>query len=987
MLIHFPPRVRYSLNMIVSVILGLGISLPTLADDIEVFTSGAATGFRPNILFVLDYSGSMGGAADSLDPASETKLQVLQTAMHSILEQNVSRINAGVSIYSNHTTGILWPVSDLSDYAHNIDPQIPLEDTLRGIDIVKSIIDNRNADGSTATVGALMEAAAYFGEGNVSAGGVFSGNSGMLSPQTWSTTDNRFVGDPSQPHPATYQFDGSESPATYISPIANECQSNFVVLISDGRPTVLDEYPELASYVGPVASCESLSTSIFTSGGENAEMGNCGPELVTKMANTPLNANYPDSPVNTYTIGFNIGAEGADYLTRLANDGGGEFFEASKPSDLTQALDDILQSILGSTQSFTELSIDVNKATFSDDNRVYFPQFKPSSSSTWSGNLKGYFLNEQGLIDTNGLQATVTDGNGTRYVDTAQSFWSSAEDGNHVELGGASEKLAATNRNIYTYTDGGNPNGVILSSASNHSFSEANGSLDYNLLGIPNSSSLRTELIEWLHDASMGDALHSKSTQVKYDNRTVIFQATNHGLLHAFDATTPTDPTANDHSGGEEIFAFIPPELLPNLEKIRNNDNSAGHIYGLDGSVTRWHTDVNKDGIVNGTDTMTLIIGMRRGGRNYYALDVTDPEEPRYMWKIEGGSTDFPDLQQSWSRMSLITVLKQGSPTKVLVFGGGYDANVMDAAVAPTTASGNTIYMIDKQGNKLWSASHSSMNYSIPSDLRVIDSNDDGFADRIYTGDLGGQIWRVDFDDVNVSSSFKVNRLADLSISGFQPFFYPPSVSLNNRASSEYLSVAIGSGNRANPLRAGTSNKLFMLKDSDVAAGNPASGFSTITMGQLYDATSNDLGSSTISVSSAARTALNGKRGWYVNLAAGEKSLSSTLTFEGKLLATTFSPNASGSDTNCTVQATSSRYYAVHVKDATPAGVSTDTVNTSTSGLSAEQRSRVIATSGIPSAPIVVFPKNSDQAQILVDRTTVSRITQRLNRVMWHPRN
>jgi len=153
------------------------------------------------------------------------------------------------------------------------------------------------------------------------------------------------------------------------------------------------------------------------------------------------------------------------------------------------------------------------------------------------------------------------------------------------------------------------------------------------------------------------------------------------------------------------------------------------------------------------------------------------------------------------------------------------------------------------------------MNYAFPADLRVIDSDNDGLADRIYAGDLGGQIWRVDFNDVTRSSEFRVAPLVDVSANGYQPFFYPPSVSLQfGGEQGRFFTLVIGSGNRDN------------------------------------NATAADLQSSNPSIVANAQDELDEKSGWFIKLNSGEKILSETLTLDNTVFATTFTPSAESSE-------------------------------------------------------------------------------------------
>ena len=96
----------------------------------------------------------------------------------------------------------------------------------------------------------------------------------------------------------------------------------------------------------------------------------------------------------------------------------------------------------------------------------------------------------------------------------------------------------------------------------------------------------------------------------------------------------------------------------------------------------------------------------------------------------------------------------QSDPQKfVAIFGAGYDTSQEDYQYT-TDSSGNGVYMLELEtGNLLWSAGikdsgadwqHPFMNNSIPSDITVLDMNGDSFADRMYFGDMGGRMWRLD---------------------------------------------------------------------------------------------------------------------------------------------------------------------------------------------------------------------------------------------------
>lgn len=778
----------------------------------------------------------------------------------------------------------------------------------------------------------------------------------------------------------SYRYPDHWAGANYISPIDNECSNNVILLISDGVPEGGWGYPEKTDYLGTgVSACEDLSSTLFA-GTAQPESGNCGLEVAAKLYQNDQIASIPGSNVRLYTVGFNTSSAGSTYLERLAEAGGGEYHQASDLVSLSTALTSIASSIKADNQSFVPISVDVNRASFSHDSRAYINVFKPESGSTWKGNLKGYFLDDGQLVDVNGMAAIVNDGQVFRFSDSAQSFWSSEPDGAIVEKGGASGALVPGSRNLLTYTGASLPPGgeALIQSGDPHTFSVDNFALSVSLLGIDDVPEARETVIDRLRNAPMGDALHSRSVPVNYANETIVYTMTNQGLLHAIDATLPDSTADGSVSGGDEIFAFIPPELLPNLRFLAGLGSRDGHIYGLDGQITRWHEDENNDGIVNGGDSVLLIFGMRRGGRNYYALDVTDPRNPVYKWKISGGVAPFAELAQSWSRMSLITAKSGSSTERVLMFAGGYDpAN--DSSESAVAADGNSIFIIDRNGTLIWSAKHGDMRYSIPSDLTIIDSDDDRLADRAYVGDLGGNVWRVNIADVRSTAGISVERFASLGGGTAQPFFYPPSVSLESDQRGMYFSVALGSGNRAQPLISASSNRLYKLRDqiheSDFS-GTP------LTDSDLYDATDNQVGSSVVSTAMAARARLDEASGWYVNLDPGEKVLSKITTYEGRLMATTL--KAATLTDSCGAAALESHYYSMAIDDAIPLPPFSDETGTTQSLGRADRRIRVL-TDGIPTSPLAVTGAGSGDTNILVSNQIVDTIKGSLRSVYWYP--
>lgn len=990
-----------------------------LADDIEVFN---VPDNKPKVLFLLDYSQSM---KNSVGNSPLSKLEILKQTMSTVIDNSKGSVELGLGpMFAMSSGGIQWPISDLNADAHTIDSRIPAGQK-KAYEVMTDIINDTNYEFGTATVPALVEAARYFQGGKVEIGGADQNNTLRFKPSQWNANSERFDNfDIWSANPAAYspedaysvgtapgstgqckQYRRSEGArfcedfstrncssesdvlnynlceyqhsdewrgANYNSPIESSCQANYIVLVSDGRPYNAGHFDAMEDMLGhPFDGCEDLSQSVF---GSNRFEGNCGPEIAEYMFKNDMRADVPDSNVITHTVGFDLGETGSDYLDRVAMAGRGKSYSANTPEELVDSLTSILNDTVSDLGQFSNFSVDVNRATFSHDHRAYIPLFKPSASTTWAGNLKGFFLGPEGLKDVNGNVARKEGVEGFEFAVDSQSFWSQSPDGNDVTEGGASNVLVADQRKLITYTGDTNsvPAGGVSLSAAQYELDSSNTQITPADLGVSGSTS---DLLDWIRAQPMGAPLHSNAVTADYsNNKRVVFTMTNQGFLHAVDATYPVNP--GDLQGGSEIFAFMPKELLPNIDYMMNGGFTGEHLYGLDGQITRWHTDNNNDGIVNGSDELLIVFGMRRGGNHYYALDVTDPRNPRFKWQITGGAGAFAKLNQTWSKASLVTVKSGNATERVLMFGGGYDDSLDDLQAArPST--GNSIFMVDNDGDLIWSASHPAMRYAIASDITVIDSDSDGLADRAYVGDLGSQVWRIDFDDIRDSSDFVVSHFADLSGQGYRPLFYKPSVSRESATGS--LMIALGAGNRDNPISDQARGALFMLIDSKTEALDAGSAkLVPLTYNELYDVTNEP------QVPVSEQTA---NQGWFVQLEPGEKALSAPLTLEGRLLATTFLPAAPHSGGVCDPVETIGRLYSLGSRDANTENGQTE-VDTPTSENPSEwrrtHRYSELPGSGIPPGPTVVFAQGSEELQIYVGNDAQIDIDPTLGRVYWH---
>jgi Tfp pilus tip-associated adhesin PilY1 len=427
----------------------------------------------------------------------------------------------------------------------------------------------------------------------------------------------------------------------------------------------------------------------------------------------------------------------------------------------------------------------------------------------------------------------------------------------------------------------------------------------------------------------MGDMLNTKPLIVNYgDDGQRIFAATNEGFLHSIDTDT-----------GVEQWAFMPKGLLPNIQKFMENLPSSEHVYGIDGPLTLWENDVNKDGTIKTEDgdKRILFFGLRRGGKAYYALDITLPDAPKILWRKENTAVvddvAWHELGETWSKLTLAK-MRIGSATSsairdVVVFGAGYDVakdneipnDPLNVSSRPADALGSDVMIVDAlTGELLWSlqrdlyndsASANPIKDSIPGDIRVMDMDRNGALDRLYFTDTGGNVWRVDMDhDLRDTDAdmynyddavlTKIAALGTDSTSGtdVRKFFYEPDVALIQYNGKTHLTIALGSGYRTHPLNTNTEDRFYVLVDPNVYNEPPKTddavtgkkAFATITNADLTNARG-ALGSPG-SFSDANDSLLKEThKGWYYDFSiTGEKVLAPAVSALNKVVFTTFAP-------------------------------------------------------------------------------------------------
>ena len=767
-----------------------------------------------------------------------------------------------------------------------------------------SLLEEFVADGSTPVVDTMYEAYLYINGKGVNAGknrGDTNNSTSLVTrvshPDTYSGSTVNVPADCDTEKLSSREcrFMSLTSPndAIYNTPIDPEigqCQANYIVLFSDGQPNATTETAAISALTG--TACSGTS---------------CGNALAEYMATKPSERGNDnnDAQVFTYTVGFDSSGFNDTYLRDLATAGEGQFYSDNTINGLANAFTSILIEAKKGASTFVAPGISVNQFNrLTHSNDIYYALFDPKSTEYWPGNLKKYKIIDSVVLDNSSTPAISTDG---FFKDTAHDWWATSSElnGPFVGRGGAAARQA-TPRNVYSNMS--NPNTPFSDGDSRLS----KGKLDIN--SEPNSDSLRLSMVDWIrgYDATdldgdgvlnepryqMADPLHSEPLFFQYSDKASVFIGTNEGYLLSIDAET-----------GQENWAFIPEDLLPNLHKYYENNNVFNSkTYGMDGAINAWTEDGRS----------YIIVGQRRGGRNYYVLDVTNRTQPEFKYMIEGGEGDFDELAQSWSKPTITKIEIGGVIKRVLVFGGGYDTNQDSNTLRDRDNEGASVFIVDASDGSLIAEIKDSgqhrvdgMDYSIPARIAVIDRDFDGLMDHMYFGDMGGNLFRVDvYNGESLSNMFEGEKIyttsQNFSISKNRRFYYAPDVAEIVHKQEHYYAVSIGSGYRAHPLNENIDDSVLMLKDKGVFAKDNDGKYTFPNLTNIAQ-----LDASTPSVDD-----ISAYDGYEFNLTRGEKVITGVTIINSKLVFTTYDPSTAGLIENtCSAAQGGGRIYVIDLLD------------------------------------------------------------------------
>lgn len=728
---------------------------------------------------------------------------------------------------------------------------------------------------------------------------------------------------------------------SYTTPITHVCQKNYVIIMTDGEPTqdrnhkLYDTIYMNSKYINDYYVDLPISQDLDSSGNPKIFSSN-GTKMLDDVAAFLYkedmfpgwgSGTYHDQIVITHTIGLK---EIVPILSDTAAHGGGKYSYANTSDTLKEALEKTIGSINESNAVFLAPAVPVSRTTRTKQSDwIYLAYFRPQTTGEWLGNIKKFAIGE----NTKGEEEVyASDGAGNiipkNVVDifgmidnNAWSFWTAiGPDGNEVLKGGIGEALnSMATRNIYYYT-GTDP---ILKNSTNL-FSVDNASL---LVEDDVITSVRNFTDDW----KLGAIIHSEPAIVHYSSsQSVIYVGANDAMIHCF-----------DDNNGKELWAFIPPGQKNNLPKI----SDALRDYYVDASPTISYKDELITEIINGHTVKTqlfkpdlMIIGERRGGSNYYVLDINDYNNPKWKYQIDDLILGVAaPLGQSWCKPRSCTIstgLQSGAPIpeKVFMIAGGYDSlNQDDDTPAATDSKGIAIFSIKTSektltGFKVTNATagigaymkNSIVDISTAATYRMTDGTN--ITTKVYAGDLGGKVFTFADDREIVDGKVKA-RTPDGSFpiknclfsAPGKKIFYAPATSKMSNSYTEW--TVFGTGNRENPLDVSQVNRVYAVKNSWLK--------SNLTEANLENLTENLIAEGSDDDRDDALSNIEKKDGWYITFYdPGEKMISSPIISNGYVFFTTYVPStdSTGTDVCATTGAAGTSYlWAIDLETGIPA--------------------------------------------------------------------
>jgi type IV pilus assembly protein PilY1 len=385
--------------------------------------------------------------------------------------------------------------------------------------------------------------------------------------------------------------------------------------------------------------------------------------------------------------------ERVDDLWHAAINGRGKFLSAENPNVLVLSLQEIVGNIEKRRGSSSSVSINGDELyqEIGSDIRLFQSSY---NSATWTGDVQSY-----------GINATT----GDVYADPE---WSAAKQ--------LDDNSTWSNRAIASYNG---TDGVEFALDSLNSTQKTHLNNNSTLVDYLKGDQSHEGGAYRSRSSILGDIVHS--SPVFHED--VLYAGGNDGMLHAFNATT-----------GKELFAYVPGMVVDDLAALAQTDYSHQYYVDLTPVVKKAPNMLNSDD----KEESLLVGGLRKGGKGYYALDVTNAgsiSNPADLaGRVEWEYTNATHLGYTYSRPSIVR--SNDSTYKwIILFGNGYNSQQGHAELFILDTGGDVVKRIDTGYGYASGTEKNGLSTPTP-----VDVNNDQKVDYVYAGDLKGNMWKFD---------------------------------------------------------------------------------------------------------------------------------------------------------------------------------------------------------------------------------------------------
>lgn len=567
------------------------------------------------------------------------------------------------------------------------------------------------------------------------------------------------------------------------------------------------------------------------------------------------------------------------------------YFYGSRPDLMIASLNSIMNSAL--SRNLSSAGATFSTVTYPSDNSEGGAYLVSYNSKYWTGDVRGYLAK----FDSNDHLVLNYKWSAMPLLDAlvAGSGWDSARKViSHNGTAGIPFRLANLTSAQKSYL--GNSQDMLEYLRGNRSKEGTQFRARKNVLGdIVDSEATVVGAPSASYSADKGYS----GFKDKYAQRPkTVFVGANDGMLHAFNGDVGTATTNPADTAGKELWAYIPSFVLtgptyPTTDGLQARTKLDGfvHKYYVNHTpVTRDVDFANTKGNKTGGDWHTILVGgLGKGGRGYYAIDVTNPSdwtsETAIAGKVLWEFTD-EDMGYSYGRPIIAKTARDGW---VVILSSGY--NNASGKGWLYILNAKTGALIEKIGTGAGSASNPS---GFANPAAFIPSFASYTLDYVYGGDLLGNLWRFDLRGTTsaYSAPTKIAELKDGS-GNPQPVTTAPMIKIGRDGVKRWVFVGTGKLLDTTDFTDAQQQTLYAIRDGSLSkvygsASNNETKLPTVVTGGFPVSRSNM--AAVADLTTGYSEDANRPMGWYFDLAVTSgtaEKISSALTANEGLIAWT----------------------------------------------------------------------------------------------------